>query len=67
MSGDARCVLCTDADGTTLLDRARIGDAAEDIVRFLEESICVVTLVDGHFPGLGDDDLNKKVREWDMV
>ena len=67
MSGDARCVLRTDADGNTLLDRARIGDAAEDIVRFLQERMEVVTLVDGHFPGLGDEDLNKKVREWDMV
>ena len=67
MSGDARCVLRTDADGSTLLDRARIGDAAEDVVRFLEERMEVVTNVDGNFPGLGDEDLNEKVRQWDAL
>ena len=60
-------MLRTDADGSTLLDRARVGDAAEDVVRFLEERMEVVTLVDGHFPGLGDEDFNEKVRQWDMV
>ena len=61
-------MLRTDADGSTLLDRARrIGDAAEDVVRFLEERTAVVTIVDGQFPGLGDEDFNEKVRQWDML
>ena len=66
ISGDARCVLRTDAEGNTILHRARIDGAAEDVVRFLEERTEVVTIVDGHFPGLGDEDLNEKVRMWDM-
>ena len=67
LSVDARSVLSLDPNGNTLLDRARIVDAAEDVGRFWEERMMLVMAVEERHPGLGDEEFNDKVKQWDEV
>ena len=62
---DPRALLCQDFEGRNPLDRARINDVEDEVIKFLEGMFTVIMSVNELYPDVSDEEFKEKLELWD--